>query len=440
MTDRSAIDTKTSRRPSLPTIVVGVLLAAIVAGLLPLREAKLTVTFIQGEATIQGPDGATAPAVVGDEIGPGDRLQSGTNGSATLSVPDGHEISLTGDSEVEVDRASLPFLRGPSIGLRLERGRIRLMGESTGGSLDLATSTAIAGVRGTIFVLQASGDSTLVSQHQGSIELSDAAGVRQEVGAGRGAIALADGATVLDLPASPQLSSPASGAVVDDTTLVVWAPVPAAVDYLVEFAEDEGFGRILGLIRTGGATQTLAPGLPEDIPAWVRVSAVSAEGLESAPGTARLLQLRPRLSRGQTLQEAGQIDASIAELTAALPNYPDDTRLRKDLGWSLYLAERLDESRAQYEIALRLDPTDGEALLEVARVMYWLEDYDASEAAYRQVLAQAADDADAIWGLGDVQAATGRPDEAEAAFLRALELQPDHPYAATSLARLREGR
>lgn len=427
------------RRPGLVGLIA--LLAVIVlVGFLPLRREEVVVTFTRGEVVVVDGDGGERPAEPGAVVPRDATLRTAPGASASLDLPDGHDLVVDGGSAVQVVDDAASVFGGPATEVHVESGRVRIGGETERGSLTVSTRHAVAGVRGTIFVVAAFEASTAFSQHQGVIAFEDAGGSTRELTPGTGAAATPAGADIRDLPAPPTLRTPAAGAIVlDSTTSVAWDAVPGAVDYLVELARDPDFAQIEWQGRSTGATSLLLPLLDEDRPVSLRVIAVDSDGLESAPSESVRIELRARLGRGLALQAAGDFAASVPEFEAGLPNYQTDPYILKELGWSLYVTERWQEARAVYERALAVEPGDQEALLEIGRVLFWLEEYDEAETRYRLVLAESPDDVDALWGLGEVLAATDRDAEAESAFLRTLQLDPDHPYAGTSLRRLREG-
>lgn len=412
----------------------------LVLWLAPLRSDPLTVTFVRGEVYIEDADGTRTMVEPGDPLTEGERIVVPSGGAASLSSPDGHTLTLTDSARMGVRSNSRPVLGRPAVEMELEEGRVQVTGESTdGGTMDLSTPHGVAGVRGTVFIATASTGASTFSMHQGRLVLASQDGEEADLAPGQGAIATPQGASVRALPPSPAIQAPDPGQLVtDSTTAIVWSAVADAAAYGVEFARDVGFTEIMSRVVVTG-TQTPVPALDEDMPVYYRVYAITGDGLESAPSAERLAHVRLRFVRGQALQAAGDVDGSIAELTAALPNYRTDPRLLKDLAWSLYLAERLEESRDYYREALVQDESDHEAHLEVGRVLFWLEEYDEAEMMYQAVLDDVPRDADALWGLGDVYRMTGRREEAEELLLRALAVDPAHPYAAESLDRLRSG-
>lgn len=430
-------------RGAVVSLVGGLLtIVLLVLWFAPLRSEPLTVTFTRGTVTLEDAAGNRSEVRPGQEIGKGQRVVVPETGGATLRLPDGHTVTIGDSSSVGVLRNDATLRgTGHSIELELGPGRVRVTGDGAPGtSLDLSTPTGVAGVRGTALVAEVRGGDALFSLHQGAVSVRPAEGPDATLSPGLGAVVGAAGASVLPLPATPEVLAPATGTLVSDsTTVLVWRPVEGAVAYSVEYARDAAFQEVLRRLLVAGDTTAAVPVLEEDLPAFVRVAAVSAEGLEGVPSVERVLHVRLRFARGQALQQAGQMEESIPEFQAALPNYATDPRLLKDLAWSLYTVSRFDDARARYEQALAVAPGDHEAHLELGRVLFWLEEYELAARSYRAVLDDLPDEPDALWGLGDTYRVMGREREAESLLLRALELAPDHPYAPESLRLLREG-
>lgn len=432
--------------PSEPTppnrrlVVVQAVLALVtallaVAWFVPLRNSGLDVTYTGEGAVLRTPDGTTVELEEGMVVRPGDRVSVPPGGAVNLKVPDGHDVTVTDSSEISIEESSSSLIGGKLKNrVDVEGGAVRVTGE--GGartSLDIGLPYGIAGVRGTEFDVRVQGDAAQVSVHDGAVALGTPEGVSLTLEAGQGAVVTEAGAEVRDLPGMPQLVSPGAGAVVSDPgDALVWAPVPGAAQYEVQLALDEGFHQPL-LRAAVSDTVWPFPTLEEDSPVFVRVVAVSADGLRSAPTGALPVEIRLRLGLGLQNLATGNPEASIRELTAALPNYPNDPTVLKELAWSYFLLGRHAEARDVYLRALAAAPEDTEVRLELARVHTLLEEGDDAEALYRGVLEENPDDADALWGLGDLRRRQGRAEEAVELFRRALEIDPDHPYARVSL-------
>ncbi len=418
--------------------LIAVLLA--VAWLVPLRSGGLTVTFTRGGPLLESPNGSSVELAPGSTVTQGDRLIVPGDGAINLQSPDGHNLTVADSTTVVVTSSRHTLLGGKTATeVQVVAGGLRVSGDARPRtSLDIGLPNGVAGVRGTAFDVEVAGDQTLLSVHEGNVGISSATGETVDLSPGEGVILTAAGPTVMALPGTPGLLSPADGSVVDTAgTQVTWSAVTGAATYVIDMAADADFLQIMAT-TTSIATSVVVPALEEDMPVFVRVSAVSAEGLRSEPSAARTLQVRLRLALGQQRLAGGDIDQSIAEFQAAIPNYPDDVQLLRDLGWSLYLADRYEEARDAYERAVALEPDDVDTLLEIARVYALLGDYTQAESTYQTVLADAPDDPDALWGLGDTYRLMGRLDEALDLVQRALRLQPDHPYARETLRQIRD--
>ncbi len=119
------------------------------------------VTSISGSAQVQ-PTGAGPwkQLAVADEVSVGDHLRTATTGRLTVTYRDGSVITLDPESELVIDDQALPAT-GPSVSLfSLDRGKLDVsvpknLYNNPGSRFEVKTTTAVAGVRGTRFTIEA---------------------------------------------------------------------------------------------------------------------------------------------------------------------------------------------------------------------------------------------------------------------------------------------
>ena len=236
----------------------------------------------------------TARLVVGAEIGPGDDVTTGVDGSATIELADGSRVVVGPDARIVFD--VLSAFKGTGMvdsRLRLERGRVQTQVTPHRGRFRIWTPAAATVVRGTTFraAFDASGRVARTEVTTGVVETS-AAGAQVSVEAGTG-VAVTEGAP----PAPPRrlLPAPDLGAPVTSRRLpvrIALPAVPGAVAYHLELAPDRPDA---SLAWVGDATTgVFTPGdLPDGVYV-VRARAVDDQGLHGMEASSALtLDARP---------------------------------------------------------------------------------------------------------------------------------------------------
>lgn len=410
--------------------------------MIPLDRDELTVTFTRGTGVLEYPDGSVTELVEGVVVGPRERVVIPAGGAVSFSAADGHKLTLTDSSSVNVSGS-----RGSIIGgrvhtrIEVEQGEVRISGEGhPRSSLDVGLPNGVAGVRGTIFELRAADDRGSVSVHEGSVELSDTPEGSVDLSPGDGAVLTSEGTVLRRVPPPPVIQPlpPGDSIVRSPGTLLRWAPVVGAASYVAEVTSDSAFLQVRSRVATDSAFVEI-PILDVEGPVFVRVQGVTEEGLTGFPSAPYPVAIAYNWATGRQLREEGQVQQSLGEFQLALELRPENADLLRDLGWSLYLLGRHPEARTVYEQAREIAPENNEIVVELARVHFWLRDYDEAETLCRTVLDRSASHAHALWGLGDLYRVLGRRAEALDLVQRALRADPEHPYAGETLRRLRAG-
>lgn len=118
-----------------------------------------TFKTVQGEVTLANGEARRA-AVVGDGLMPGDRLSTGPGSAAALTLRDGTVLSLGADSALDLATFEFePTTQQGSLLVRLARGSLRmitgLIARLQPEQVKVTTPTAVIGVRGTDFIVEA---------------------------------------------------------------------------------------------------------------------------------------------------------------------------------------------------------------------------------------------------------------------------------------------
>ncbi len=117
-----------------------------------------TFKSVQGEVTVTRADGRRA-AVVGDGIAAMDRLVTGANSAAAVTLKDGTVISLGPDSSLELEQFQFDSTTEEgNLAVRLLRGSLRmvtgLIAKLKPENVRVITPTTVIGVRGTDFIVE----------------------------------------------------------------------------------------------------------------------------------------------------------------------------------------------------------------------------------------------------------------------------------------------
>jgi predicted O-linked N-acetylglucosamine transferase (SPINDLY family) len=194
----------------------------------------------------------------------------------------------------------------------------------------------------------------------------------------------------------------------------------------------------------------------------------------------QVLALDPRHAEalfhlGNRALERGEVAAAIECFERALEHAPGHAALLNNLGLALEKSGDAERARACYEAVLAADPRHPDALLNLANVSFaagryadsarmheraaavrpatsaevWVQrglaqertaDFDGAEASLREAARLAPDDVRIQTNLATLYVRQRRHVEAEEPLERALALDPDAPYALSTLAYVRQQR
>jgi hypothetical protein len=160
-------------------MVAGALFTLLISHAARAQEVG-TVAALEGRAEIGRAGGWTA-AVIGSAVNQGDQLRTGKPGRLRVVFQDDTVLTVTDDSRVVVDQQVFDPAQGKTRSvLELLGGKVSaLVGEyyhRSGATYEIKTVTAVAGVRGTEFVVQynAGDDVTEVVGLSGKVEVHSA--------------------------------------------------------------------------------------------------------------------------------------------------------------------------------------------------------------------------------------------------------------------------
>ncbi|MBI3754435.1 MAG: FecR domain-containing protein [Deltaproteobacteria bacterium] len=111
-------------------------------------------------------------ATTGMEINEGDRVKTGSNGRIELLLQDGSRLTVGNNTEMEITKFLLDKDRR-SATIFLAWGKLRAMVAKFAGRTDMRvkTPTAVAGVKGTDFIVMNEGKANVLFGQEGSVEV-----------------------------------------------------------------------------------------------------------------------------------------------------------------------------------------------------------------------------------------------------------------------------
>ena len=171
---------KTGRR-SVLTALLGALTVLLSGGRSLTRPAAADgapigkVTKVRGTAFLQR-DGARTPLEVGAALQAEDLIITLADARAKLTFIDGSTVTVSEFSKLTLDKYA--FDAGAAkrdAAMSLETGVLRAVVAkvATGSRFEVATGTAVAGVRGTDWIVQAEGARTQVYVIEGAVDVAD---------------------------------------------------------------------------------------------------------------------------------------------------------------------------------------------------------------------------------------------------------------------------
>ncbi len=154
---------------------LGLALVATAAG----SDGSAEVTYLKGKAFVTH-DKATKAQLLkkGDPVGPGDLIETSKKSRIEIRLADNSAIRLGSKSRLVLKQALFPSKTQKNVSATLLRGQAyaavsKLVGKDS--TFEVKTRTAVAGVRGTAFRINALKDkSTVVRVYTGAVAVSNA--------------------------------------------------------------------------------------------------------------------------------------------------------------------------------------------------------------------------------------------------------------------------
>jgi ferric-dicitrate binding protein FerR (iron transport regulator) len=207
---------------------------------LSLQQTNAQLTAIAGDVQTRLLDGTWRAARTGEPIQTGQHVQVGRNSSARLQFADQSTLVIQPDSTVVMDSLSL-YAGGLMVDtrLRLQTGRVEVLANPQGRrgqQFEVITPAAVASVRGTQFVVEATQTRTVQQTNQGQVVLQTNQG-KVTVQEGYSSVA-----QVGEKPMPPQVTRPAPE---------LENPVSRFVDFPITFAWAEQIGASAWVMQIG---------------------------------------------------------------------------------------------------------------------------------------------------------------------------------------------
>lgn len=281
----------------IPGPRISTLVPALMQGQKPLvtiayREPKgrrpvALVQAMTGSVKV-GPDALElTDARQGDKLAARDFVRTGPASAARLALADGSFVSLLADSQIRLSQVQLNKELKREVHIDLQRGKVEALADykGPGSRFDIATATAIAGVRGTHFRVGLRADNkTAVETLKGTVELA-APKTRKAV------MVVAGNAAVVDAKGEPspprallgpaEILGPLAGTLSVGTVLE-WVSVGGAKTYRLEVGKDAEFVSEVHVYRLQDHEWAIPPNLPAGQWFW-RVLALDDEGFVGLP-------------------------------------------------------------------------------------------------------------------------------------------------------------
>lgn len=262
--------------------------------LLRTAPAEARLANFRGAVTV-GAGGASQPARAGQVIGEGAVIATGANAFARLALSDGGHVSLPSQSRVRVARLRTVLLTGATDhDFVLEAGRVESEAAPvrTPGGFVIRTPISVSAVRGTTFrnAFDADGGRGATEVLSGAVEV-ESGEARLTAGPAQAVVAGADGLALAPMLAAPELLRPDAVQTGAQVRFAV-APAPGAARYRARLATDAGMVDAFAETESAPGDAELAFDGLADGAYFVRLSAVSADGVEGLASVYSVLRAR----------------------------------------------------------------------------------------------------------------------------------------------------
>lgn len=271
--------------------------------LLRTEPAQARITGFRGAVTLQQ-DGQSMTPTVGQSVPENMVIATGANAFVRLGLPDGGHVTLPSQSRMRVTRLRTILLNGAlDQEMRVETGRAEasVAPVRTPGGFAIRTPVSVSAVRGTQFRVsyddEADRAATEVIEGRVGVSAEGAAARNRalETTARQGVVTTRSGAHLTLLAAAPELLQPdriQSGPAV---TLAL-KPQSDVAFYRARLANDAGMIDAFAEARSATASAPITFDQLDDGAYFVRLTAVTAEGVEGLAADYSLLRARNGLA------------------------------------------------------------------------------------------------------------------------------------------------
>jgi len=253
------------------------------------HRSDIKILDVSGTVTAQvlmnaGSAKAHLPLVRGQSLSQGDQIKTSSQSSVLLEFDDGTQVLILENSLLRIEQATVVGNKRKVVDIKvfLEDGEAEIRanpGKVPGSQFLIETPAAFATTKGTTYRIRAKSDSTAAEVTQGRIGVGNTLGstsIRQ----GYGTLTKKDAAPekpkkLLAAPKVPEFKSPIRYL----PAKISWSALTGAAKYRGQISPDKDFTAI---VYDSVSTQPKM-GLPaslEDKEYWLRVSAISAKGLQ----------------------------------------------------------------------------------------------------------------------------------------------------------------
>lgn len=272
-------------------------------GLISERRSDIKILEVAGTVTAEvlmkeGTAKARLPLVRGQSLGRGDLLKTAQQSTVLLEFDDGTQVLILEKSVVRIDEAIVVGNKRKVVDIKvfLEEGEAEIRANPAkvpGSKFLIETPAVFATTRGTTYRVRADGDVTTAEVTDGKISVENTLG-QTEVRKGFGTLAKADSA-----PVKPKKLLPAPELPVLDQPIrylpgkLKWSVHEGAAEYRSQISPDEGFTSVVYDVVSSQPKMGLPVSL-QDQTYWLKVSAISEEGLQGFSSTRQInIDARP---------------------------------------------------------------------------------------------------------------------------------------------------
>lgn len=291
---------------------------------LSVQQTHAQLTAIAGDVQTRQLDGTWRAARTGEAIQTGQHVQVGRHSSARLQFADQSTLVVQPDSTVVMDTLSL-YAGGlmTDTRLRLQAGRVEVQANPQGRKgqqFEVITPAAVASVRGTQFVVEATPTRTIEQTSQGQVALQTSQG-QVTVQEGYSSAAQAG-----EKPLPPQVTRPApelqnpQSRFVDFPIIFEWAAQIAATGWVMQIGLDPQMAQLT--MNQQSPSPQLNAGALADGRYHLRAWSVDSKGIPSQAALHSFEVAIPRQQQGPAVQlpahyfAAGPVSLQLAPLPA----------------------------------------------------------------------------------------------------------------------------